>query len=454
MGSVTGGRSKRCVVCYVLCVLALAVLLPLSVKATVRADNSADIPALSVKGERSEKFELQQGGTNYHKFTITKAGKTNLEFMSYAADLEYSLCDSKFKRIDGQSRINGSETSPIKASMYEYLSQGTYYLAVTSYNGAGGGSYKLCVSFYSSGVTAADGDSFDKPQDIQVGKSISGIMTYSNKEDWYKLVISDAGIYNQRISGSDGSYVLYDEKMSKISSLTGYSRSKAVKLEPGIYYIRIKSSEGTRFAYALQITQVKRRKGEILSVVVGQNALYKVTKPGIGGTVAYYRPVGSPKSSVVIPATVWEDGIVYKVTSISGNAFKGSKKLKKVTVGKNVVSLGASAFYNCTNLESIKLPSGLNTIRSQAFYKCARLKSITLPAEAGAIGKQAFYNCKNLKAITIKTKKLTASKVGLNAFKGTHSKAVVKVPKNKFNAYKKMLKKKGVSTQAVYKKEK
>ena len=70
-----------------------------------------------------EKFEVQQGGTNYHKFTITKAGKTNLEFMSYAADLEYSLCDSKFKRIDGQSRINGSETSPIKASMYEYLSR-------------------------------------------------------------------------------------------------------------------------------------------------------------------------------------------------------------------------------------------------------------------------------------------------------------------------------------------
>ena len=51
VGCETGSRSIRCVVCYVLCVLALAVLLPLSVKATVHADNSADIPALSVKGE-------------------------------------------------------------------------------------------------------------------------------------------------------------------------------------------------------------------------------------------------------------------------------------------------------------------------------------------------------------------------------------------------------------------
>lgn len=412
----------------------------------------ADVPTLSVKGEWSKKFELPQGGTNYHKFTITKAGETHIEFISYANNLEYSLCDSEFNRIDGQSRISGSETSPMKASMHEYLSQGTYYLAVTTYNGAGGGGYKLCVSFYSSNVTAADGDSFDLPQDIQVGKRISGIMTYSNKEDWYKLVISDAGIYNQMFYGRNESYVLYDERMSKISSLTAESRPKAVKLEPGIYYINIKDSEGSRFAYTLQITEVKHRKGEILPVVKGQNALYKVTKPGIDGTVAYYRPVGSPKASVVIPATVWNDGIVYKVTSISANAFKGSKKLKKVTVGKNVVSIGAFAFYNCSKLESIKLPSDVSTVGSQAFYKCARLKSITLPAEVGTIGKQSFYNCKNLKTITVKTKKLTASKVGSDAFKGIHSKAVIKIPKNKFNAYKKMLKKKGVGTQAVYKK--
>ena len=51
VGSETGFRSNRCVVCYVLFVFALALLLPLSVKATVHADNSADIPALSVKGE-------------------------------------------------------------------------------------------------------------------------------------------------------------------------------------------------------------------------------------------------------------------------------------------------------------------------------------------------------------------------------------------------------------------
>lgn len=446
-------RPKRSIVVYVLCVLALAILpLLLSGAETAYAADSAEAPSLSVKGEWSGEFVLAQGETNYHKFTITKAGETTIQFMSYANNLEYSLCDSELKRIDGQSHISGSEKSPIKASMYEYLSQGTYYLAVTSYNGAGAGSYKLCVSFHSSKVMAADGDSYEMPQDIQAGKEVSGIMTYSNKEDWYKLVISDAGIYNYQFSGNYGeSCDLYDRKMSKLSFLR-WMGSKAVELEPGTYYIRIKASEGAGSPYRLQFKEVRRRKGETLPVTSLDKALYVVTKPGINGTVAYYRPIGSPKASVVIPATVRNDGINYKVTSISANAFKGNKRLKEITLGKNVVSIGSRAFSGCANLKSIKLPSGTAAIRSQAFYKCTALKSITLPADVDSIDRQAFYGCKNLKAVTIKTRKLTASKVGEEVFKGIHPRAVIKLPKNKFNAYKKMLKKKGVGAQAVYKK--
>lgn len=456
-GSISDGgpisRPKRSIVVFVLSVLALAILpLLLSGAETVYAGNPAEAPSLSVKGEWSGEFALEQGGTNYYKFTITEAGETTIKFMSYASNLEYSLCDSGLKRIDGQSHISGSEKSPIKASMYEYLSQGTYYLAVTSYNGAGSGSYKLCVYFDSSKATAADGDSYEMPQDIQAGKEVSGIMTYSNKEDWYKLVISDAGIYNYQFSGNYGeSCDVYNGKMSKLSSLR-WMGSKAVELEPGTYYIRIKASEGAGSPYRLQFTEVSRRKGEILPVTRSANALYVVTKPGINGTVTYYKPIGSPKASVVIPAAVWDDGIRYKVTSISANAFKGNKRLKEITLGKNVVSIGSRAFSGCTNLKGIKLPSGVSTIRSQVFYQCTGLKSITLPADVSSIGRQAFYGCKNLKAVTIKTGKLTASKVGEEVFKGIHPRAVIKLPKNKFNAYKKMLKKKGVGAQAVYKK--
>ena len=44
-------------------------------------------------------------------------------------------------------------------------------------------------------------------------------------------------------------------------------------------------------------------------------------------------------------------GETYKVVSIAPNAFKGIKKLTKVTIGKNVKMIGAKAFYGCKALK-------------------------------------------------------------------------------------------------------
>ena len=68
------------------------------------------------------------------------------------------------------------------------------------------------------------------------------------------------------------------------------------------------------------------------------------------------------------------------------------------------------------------------------------------------IGKDAFKGCKALKSITIKTKKLTADSVGSNAFKDTPKKATIKVPKDKVEEYKVLLREKGVNKKAKIKK--
>lgn len=123
------------------------------------------------------------------------------------------------------------------------------------------------------------------------------------------------------------------------------------------------------------------------------NGRYKITNPE-KKTVAYYA-VGK-KSKVVgvtIPATVKTkvngEFVSYKVTSISAKAFANCKKLKKVTIGKNIRT----------------------------------------------IGKEAFKNCKSLKKITVKSKVL--KKVGRNAIKGINKNAVIKCGKKK-KAYKKL----------------
>lgn len=68
------------------------------------------------------------------------------------------------------------------------------------------------------------------------------------------------------------------------------------------------------------------------------------------------------------------------------------------------------------------------------------------------IASKAFRNCKKLKSITIKTTKLTAKSVGSKAFSGIAAKAVIKVPKSKVKAYKKILKNKGVGKKVTIKK--
>lgn len=112
-----------------------------------------------------------------------------------------------------------------------------------------------------------------------------------------------------------------------------------------------------------------------------------------GYTVTYVRPSAKNVKNVIIPSTVTVNGVSCKVISIAANAFKGQKKLKKVTIGDNVTS----------------------------------------------IGKKAFFGCKNLKKIVIKSKKL--KKVQAKAFAKINQKAKIKVPKNKKKAYSKILKK-------------
>ncbi len=127
---------------------------------------------------------------------------------------------------------------------------------------------------------------------------------------------------------------------------------------------------------------------------------YTVTKSSVsGGEVSYSAPRNKKITAVAIPAVVKIKDVTYKVTSLKANACKNNRKLKKVTIGKNIKK----------------------------------------------IGKNAFYGCSKLKTITVKTTKLTNKSVGSGAFARIDKRAVVKVPKKKLSAYKKLLKKKGIS---------
>lgn len=131
---------------------------------------------------------------------------------------------------------------------------------------------------------------------------------------------------------------------------------------------------------------------------------YQVTNASAKGTVSV-TGFASGKSSAVIKPTVQIGGKTFTVTEISAKAFQKNKKLKKVTIGKNITR----------------------------------------------IGKNAFAGCQNLKSIRILSSRLTAKKVGAKAFSKISAKASVKVPKAKKKAYRSFLYKKGLPKTAKIK---
>lgn len=170
-----------------------------------------------------------------------------------------------------------------------------------------------------------------------------------------------------------------------------------------------------------------KKKGTKFKDAAGNQ--YKVTgSDQKNPTVKYVKPKSNAKGNVKIPATARYAGVTYKVTSIADKAFRNNKKVTNITVGTNVKSIGRSAF-----------------------EKCTKLKTVTVGKNVTKIGKNAFGGCKNLKTLTIKSAKLTKKGLASGSFKGISKKTVVKVPKGKVKAYKKLLQSKGLDKKVKVK---
>ena len=208
---------------------------------------------------------------------------------------------------------------------------------------------------------------------------------------------------------------------------------------------------GQKIGFGSTIAKLEQQKltsGKIIKDKT-TNGVYKVQGDGL--SVEFTKPV-SKKASVKIPDTIQVNGIVCKVTGIAANAFKNNTSLKTVTIGKNITVIGANAFYGCKNLSKIYGGSRIANIGYKAFFNCGNLSSITISGTVRSIGKLAFYNCKKLRTIVIKSTALSSRNVGTKAFTGTYTRPTVKVPAKQMNTYKKLLRSKGMSSKAVYKK--
>ncbi len=130
------------------------------------------------------------------------------------------------------------------------------------------------------------------------------------------------------------------------------------------------------------------------------------------------KKVKTNKKNVVIPSKVKIGKRTYNVTYISESAFRdGVENIEKLTLPDTIEKVPYLLF--------------------DTFDKCSLLKEVVIGKNVKEIEPNAFM-WTDLKKVTFRGKKVKV--VGKHAFRGKKQKLVVKAPKSKLKAYKKMIK--------------
>ena len=404
---------------------------------------------ITVKDTISPTAEYQIGADGWKKFINQMTfGKFCKEYQTVAIRYEdnesgietkqYYIADAAIKDLENLADVSWKDyTEPIRLD-----AQGTYFVYIKASDKAGNtiiqNSEGVVIYEESSVVTANAERTYKDGKDLEIQLNLNE-NTFAELTDANGKVIGEENYIVSEKSAGNG------EDVTKSNTILTLKASYLDTLSPGEYnyYISANPQGITTDAVKLEYTfTVKINAGELTERPEpvnpepsdpepitpadptepkpdtpenpsGEKYPAKGTKmkdafgnsykvlcaDGKTFTVAFLKPKKGTKGTVKIPGSITADQVTYKVTEIAANAFKNQKKIRKVVI-----------------------PSGVNRI-----------------------GKKAFCGCRNLKNITIKTTKLTKKNVGSKAFSGIHAKAVIKVPKKKLSAYKKILKARGVT---------
>ncbi|MBR2907337.1 MAG: leucine-rich repeat domain-containing protein [Clostridia bacterium] len=96
------------------------------------------------------------------------------------------------------------------------------------------------------------------------------------------------------------------------------------------------------------------------------------------------------------------DVTIPKEVKVITDAFEGSERIQRVTIGSKVTRIAKYAFNGCVNLTDVVITAKVTEIESCAFLGCISLKTVELPATLRAIGNNVFNNCSSLKTVVYK----------------------------------------------------
>lgn len=121
--------------------------------------------------------------------------------------------------------------------------------------------------------------------------------------------------------------------------------------------------------------------------------------------------------------TVVFTGRVQNLQVIEAAAFKGTERLKTISLPDAVKTISKTAFFD-SGIETICLPKNLKQIGTMAFAGSG-LKGIVIPDKVKKLGEYVFHSCKGLTEITLPE---SVTKIPLETFEGCCSLKTVNAP--------------------------
>lgn len=182
--------------------------------------------------------------------------------------------------------------------------------------------------------------------------------------------------YNQELIWSSSK-----PRMVSVNKKTGNIKVSKKAKQGSTAVITVTAADRGTVKMNITVKVVKRpvpSKGEIVN---SGKLQYEVTaSTAKKKTVSCSGFAGKAVQNVKIPATVKINGYKFKVAGISKSAFAKNKKIKSVTIDRNVTSIGRNAFYNCSSLKSIRIKgTSVKKIGKSAFQGVGKSSIARVP---------------------------------------------------------------------------
>lgn len=225
----------------------------------VQAADYTSAQTLPVNGAwSSEHWLTNTDSEQWYKIVVPSDGKLTYKMMGYTY-VRYQLYneDLSARMHYWDESSDGTETSPDTDTYNLALSKGTYYLKVYKGNN---GKYKLNASFTSYNVNDGNAVSYDSPQIVSLNSTITGALTETDGEDWYRITIPTSGYYHYQVSAyTYVRYQLYNEDLSTKMHYWDESSSGTetspdtdtydLVLSKGTYYFKVYKGDTGKYTF-------------------------------------------------------------------------------------------------------------------------------------------------------------------------------------------------------------